>query len=102
MTINQKEERMAGFVPAEVFPPGDTIQAELDELGWTQIDLAEVMGRPLKTINGLLAGKVRVTEETAKELELAFGIDADFWVRTEAYYRLHTSESRPANDIAKR
>ena len=93
---------MAGFVPAEVFPPGTTIQAELEELGWTQVDLAEVMGRPPKTINGLLAGKVRVTEKTAKELELALEIDADFWMRSEAYYRLHSSKKAAPSAISKR
>lgn len=93
---------MTGFVPAEVFPPGTTIQAELQELDWTQTDLAEVMGRPLKTINGLINAKVRVTEDTAKELELALGIDADFWVRTEAHYRLHTSPKTAPGIIATR
>lgn len=93
---------MDGFVPAEVFPPGDTILAELEELGWSQVDLAEVMGRPLKTISGLVTGKVRVTEETAKELEQALGIDADFWVRTEAHYRLHTSTEPAPRAIAQR
>jgi HTH-type transcriptional regulator/antitoxin HigA len=102
MTTNEEGERMAGFVPAEVFPPGATILAELEELGWTQTDLAEVMDRPLKTISGLVNGKVRVTEDTAKELELALGIDADFWLRSEAYYRLHTSQTQTSKAIAKR
>jgi HTH-type transcriptional regulator/antitoxin HigA len=93
---------MADYVPAEVFPPGATIQAELEELGWTQIDLAEVMGRPLKTISELVNGKVRVTEDTANELELALGIDADFWLRTEAHYRLYTSAKPAPKIIGKR
>jgi len=86
---------MSAFVPAEVFPPGTLIQEELEVRGWTQIDLAEVMGRPLKTISGIVNAKVRVTEETAKELELALGIDADFWLRTESYYRLHKARKEP-------
>ncbi len=93
---------MAGFVPAEVFPPGTLIQEELEVRGWTQIDLAEVMGRPLKTISGLVNAKVRVTEETAKELELALGIDADFWLRTEAFYRLHKVTTPASKAIAQR
>lgn len=93
---------MAGFVPAEVFPPGTLILEELDARGWTQTDLAEVMGRPLKTISGIVNAKVRVTEETAKELELALGIDADFWLRTEAFYRLHATPKAASAAIAKR
>jgi HTH-type transcriptional regulator/antitoxin HigA len=101
-TFHEKEERMVGFVPAEVFPPGATIQAELDELGWTQTDLAEVMGRPLKTVSALILGKTRVTEDTARELELALGIDAEFWVNAEAYFRLHSSQNTAPSAIAVR
>lgn len=83
---------MTAFMPAEVFPPGSLIQEELEFRGWTQADLAQVMGRPLQAVNEIINAKKRVTEDTAKELELALGIDADFWLRTEALYRLHHAE----------
>jgi HTH-type transcriptional regulator/antitoxin HigA len=44
-------------VPAEVFPPGEFIREELDARGWTQGDLAQIMDRPLRLINELVAGK---------------------------------------------
>jgi HTH-type transcriptional regulator/antitoxin HigA len=92
---------MTGFVPAVVFPPGTLIQEELEARGWTQADLAEVMGRPVQAINEIVKAKKRVTEETAKELELALGIDAEIWLRNEALYRLHHAE--PASTrISKR
>ena len=37
--------------PARVIGPGYRIQAELDERGWTQKDLAEVLGRPIQAVN---------------------------------------------------
>ena len=42
---------------AEVFPPGDFIRDELDARDWSQVDLAEIMGRPTETINRLVIGK---------------------------------------------
>lgn len=87
---------MATFVPAEVFPPGEIIRQELDARGWTQRDLADVMERPFQMVNEIISAKKRVTEETAKELEAALGIEAEFWMRTEAMYRLHHAEPAPS------
>jgi len=84
-----KADRTGAFVPAEVFPPGEIIRMELAARDWTQSDLAEVMERPVQLVGEIIRGKKRVTEETARELEAALGIEAEFWVRTEALYRLH-------------
>lgn len=92
---------MASFVPAEVFPPGEIIREELEAREWTQADLAEIMGRPIQAIGEIVRGKKRITEETARELELAFGIDAEIWLRNEALYRLHKAE-KPSPAIAHR
>ncbi|MGH7499824.1 MAG: helix-turn-helix domain-containing protein [Gemmatimonadales bacterium] len=86
-----------GFVPAEVFPPGSYIQDELDDRGWTQDDLAAIMGRPRQAVNEIIKAKKRVTEETAKELEAALGIDAALWMKMEALYRLHHAEPAPTS-----
>jgi HTH-type transcriptional regulator/antitoxin HigA len=94
---------MTAFVPAEVFSPGDIIQDELTARGWTQNDLATIMGRPLQAVNEIINAKKRVTEGTAKQLEAALGIDADFWLRTEALYRLHLTDPESARArIARR
>lgn len=84
------------FVPAEVFPPGEFIREELAARGWTQADLAEIMERPVQVVNEIIRAKKRVTEETAKELEAALGIEAEFWTRTEALYRLRNSDPAPS------
>ncbi|MHB1391127.1 MAG: HigA family addiction module antitoxin [Thermoleophilia bacterium] len=75
--------------PASVPPPGRTIRKELAARGWTQRSLAERMGRPEQKISEIIAGKKRLTEGTALELEDIFGIDAGFWLNLEANYRLH-------------
>lgn len=95
MAINDGEDRMTEFVPAQVFPPGDIIRYELEARDWTQTDLAEIMNRPLQLVNEIIKAKKRVTEETAKELEAALGIDAEVWLRTEAAYRLRYGDPAP-------
>ncbi len=77
---------MAQF--AEAFLPGDFIREELEERGWTQGDLASIMGRPVETINRILAGKLAITPETARGLSAAMGTSAELWMNLEAAYQL--------------
>ena len=74
--------------PVEVFPPGDFIREELEARGWTQSDLAEIMGRPVETINRIVTGKLAVTPETARGLASAFGTSAELWLNLESAYQL--------------
>lgn len=75
-------------VPAEVFPPGELIREELEARGWTQIDLAEILGRPQKLVSDIVLGKRAVTPETAKGLGDAFGVDPQFFLNLEGAYQL--------------
>ena len=77
-------ERMA----AEVFHPGEFVQEELEARGWTQSDLAEVLGRPDRLVSEIISGKRSVTPETAQGLGDAFGTGAQFWMNLESTYRL--------------
>ncbi len=83
--------------PAEVFPPGDFIREELEARGWTQGDLARVLGRPLQTVNLIINGRKSVTAETAKALGVAFGTGPELWMNLETAYQLDTApEPDPA------
>jgi HTH-type transcriptional regulator/antitoxin HigA len=87
--------------PAEVFPPGEFIRDELEARGWTQGDLAQIMGRPLQAVNEIASGKKQITPETALELAEAFGDDdALYWLNLESMYRL--SRAKPAADSVGR
>ncbi len=79
---------MSSRVPAEIFPPGEFIRDEIEARGWTQTDLAEILGRPLKAVSEILSGKRAITPETAKGLGEAFGVDPQFWMNLESSYRL--------------
>jgi len=92
---------MSNRIPAEVFPPGEFIQDELDERGWTQADLAQIMGRPVSVVNLIIAGKRGVTAETACELASAFGTSPEFWLNLENAHKLSKVDA-PQDEIRKR
>ena len=82
---------MKARIPAEVFPPGEFVREELETRGRTQADLAEFMGRPLRSINEIINGKKGITAETAIQLGNAFGTSAEYWINLESAYRLHVA-----------
>lgn len=69
-------------------PPGELLREELAAREWTQADLAEVMGRPLNTINKIINGKSSITPQTAIQLGQALGGPAQFWLRLQIQYQL--------------
>jgi HTH-type transcriptional regulator / antitoxin HigA len=79
---------MSMRTPAEVFPPGEFIRDELEARGWTQGDLAQIMGRPEPAINLIINDKRGITPETAIELAGAFGTSPEFWLNLENAYKL--------------
>jgi len=74
--------------PAEVSPPGRLLKRELDARGWSQTDLAEILGRTVAVVNEIIFGKRGITPETARGLADAFGTSAEFWLNREASYKL--------------
>jgi HTH-type transcriptional regulator / antitoxin HigA len=92
---------MPNRTPAEVFAPGEFIRDELEARGWTQGDLAQIMGRPLRLVNELVAGKKQITPDTARGLAKAFGDeDALYWMNLDSAYRL--SQTKPADESVGR
>ena len=85
---------------AEAFPPGEFIREELEARGWTQEDLAEIMGRQPSIISGLVNAKRAVSPEIASDLAATFGTTAQFWMNLETAYQLFI-ESR-ADETVKR
>lgn len=82
------------LIPARAVAPGRILSRELEARGWTQKDLANIMGRPPQTINEIIRGTKRVTPETALELAAAFGTSAEFWTNLESNYRLHVARKK--------
>lgn len=88
--------------PAEVFSPGEFIKDEIEARGWSQIELAEVLGRPGRLVSELIAGKRAITPETAKALGEAFGTGAQFWMNMESSYQLSKVKGDGSNAVARR
>jgi HTH-type transcriptional regulator/antitoxin HigA len=93
---------MMDRTPAEVFPPGEFIKEEIEARGWSQVELAEILGRPPRLISELIAGKRAITPETARGLGDAFGTGAQFWMNLESSYRLAQVESDSSNAVSRR
>jgi HTH-type transcriptional regulator/antitoxin HigA len=93
---------MTERAPAEVFSPGEVIRKELDARDWKQADLAEILGRPLPVVNGILSGKTGISPETAKGLAAAFGTSPELWLHLDATYQLSRVPGEAAARIAER
>lgn len=92
---------MAERQMAEVFPPGDIIKEELEARGWTQTDLAEIIGKSARLVNEVIMGKRAVTPDTARALADAFGTSAQFWMNLESAYQLSKLKT-DASPVARR
>ena len=71
-----------------VFPPGAILEEELEARGWSQVELAAILGRPVKVVNDIIAGRRAVTPETALGLAGALGTSAELWMNLESRYQL--------------
>lgn len=86
---------------AEVFPPGEFLKDELEARGWSQVEFAEIIGRPPRLINEIIAGKRAITPETAVQLGASLGTSAEVWLNLEGQYQL-SRVSPAANDEIQR
>jgi len=73
---------------AEIFPPGEFLRDELEARGWSQTELADIMGRPVRLINEIVAGKKAITPETAIQLGDSLGTGPELWMNLESQYQL--------------
>lgn len=90
-------------IPARVTSPGRILQRELEERGWTQIDLAKITKRPIQAINEIVRGSKQITPETALDFAAAFGTSPEFWLNLESNYRLWLAQKNDSKaEIFKR
>jgi len=89
----------ANLQPARAIPPGRIIRRELEARGWSQKDLATIMGRPEQMISQIVNARKQITPETALQLAAAFGTSVDFWLNLETNYQLH--EARQTYDASE-
>ena len=87
--------------PPVNYPPGQIIRDKLQERGWTQGDLAEIMGRPERLVSELIGGKKQITAETAVGLATAFREeDALYWMTLDCEHLLKIE--KPVKKLVER
>ncbi len=88
------------FQPDYAMHPGETLAETLDELGMSQAELAQRMGRPLQMISEIVQGKKAITAETALQLERATGIPANFWNSSQRNFEAAVARLTEEHDLA--
>jgi len=68
-------------------PPGETILETIENLGISQTELGERLGKNKAKTSDLINGKTSITNETARKLEMVLGISASFWLNLEKEYQ---------------
>src|SRR5688572_1269822 len=68
--------------------PGEFIREELDARGWTQRDLAFVLGVPEQAVNMIVTGKRGISPDMAKAFGTAFDVPAEFFSNLQNAYDL--------------
>ena len=78
---------------------GDTLLEKLEDRGMTQSELALRMGRPRKTINELVKGKISITPETAIQLEMVLNVPASLWNKRERDFQEAKAREEQRNKL---
>ncbi len=76
----------AAFFPVD--HPGSFIEEELEARGWTQADLAYILGWDASQLNKLIKGATNITPDTAVSLGDAFDTPAEFFMNLQKAYDL--------------
>lgn len=81
--------------------PGEFIREELEARGWSQSDLAFVLGKEVSATNALIAGRRGISPEMAKSLGDAFDVNPEFFMNLQQAYDLSRAP-RPDPAVATR
>lgn len=88
--------------PARPVAPGRILKQELEARGWSQKDLAAILGRPEQMVSEIVNEIKQITPETALELAQAFGTSPELWMNLEANYRLQMAQRQNKDDAVAR
>jgi HTH-type transcriptional regulator/antitoxin HigA len=81
--------------------PGKILRKKLEEVGWTQDELAAITGKNRQSFAKIIGGATGISAEMAVTLAAAFGNEAEEWLRWGAQYELSLVEA-PVASIEKR
>ncbi|MCX2966201.1 HigA family addiction module antitoxin [Gordonia aquimaris] len=81
--------------------PGEYLEEWVDDQGFSQQRVAEMLGCSRKQVNEIIHGRAPITPDTAGRLERVVGIPADAWLRYEAAYRADLNRIADEGDLAQ-
>lgn len=79
---------MIDYLTTDVPPPGYFIREELEARGWSQRDLAYVLGVPEQAVTLILSGKRGISADMAKAFGGAFNVEPEFFINLQRRYDL--------------
>ncbi|MGF1623355.1 MAG: HigA family addiction module antitoxin [Alphaproteobacteria bacterium] len=92
---------MRNATTSPVDHPGSFIVEELEARGWSQADLAYILGKSAAQVNPILTGKVSISPDMATALGEAFDMPADFFANLQKMYDLQKAK-RPDPGVRTR
>lgn len=72
--------------------PGEYIREEIDARGWSQRDVAYILGWSEQVLTNTLNGKRKINPEVAKELSKAFDVPAELFANLQRAYDLNKAK----------
>ena len=84
--MNKTKKIANDMIPGDIFHPGEYIKDELDARGLHQQDLVDKMKVSKSEISLIIHGHRDINAKTAVLLEMALGIDAEFWMNLQVKY----------------
>jgi HTH-type transcriptional regulator/antitoxin HigA len=81
--------------------PGEFIRDELDARGWSQRDLAYILGSTEQAVNLIISGKRGISPEMAKAMGDAFDVSAEYFANLQQMYEMAHAKA-PDPGISRR
>lgn len=81
--------------------PGEFIRDELEARGWSQRDLAYILGSPEQAVNMIVSGKRGISPEMARALGDAFDVSAEYFANLQKAFEMSNARA-PDPSIARR
>lgn len=81
--------------------PGEFIRDELEARGWSQRDLAYILGCPEQAVNMIVSGKRGISPDMAKALGDAFDVSAEYFANLQKAFEMSNARA-PDPSIARR
>ncbi len=84
--MNKVKKIANDMIPGDIFHPGEYIKDELEARGLHQQDLADKMKVSKSEVSLVIHGHRDINPKMAVLLEIALGIDAEFWMNLQVKY----------------